>query len=48
MRFKGLLLVKGLLLALSLLCTGLMATPASAQQDAATVVSRQDITDRLV
>jgi S-formylglutathione hydrolase FrmB len=42
MRFKG------LLLALTLLFTGLVSTPASAQQDAATIVSRQDITDRLV
>jgi diacylglycerol O-acyltransferase/trehalose O-mycolyltransferase len=42
MRFKG------LLVALTLLFSGLVATPAIAGQDTATVISRQAITDRLI
>lgn len=40
--------VKGLLFALTVLFTGLIATPASAQDDSATIVSEHTISDRLL
>jgi S-formylglutathione hydrolase FrmB len=42
MRFKA------LLLALTLLLSGFIAAPAASAQDTATVISRQQLTDRLV